>query len=226
MKIAIIGSQCTGKTTYIQDFLKNWPTYKLCPKPRYSELIKEKNLKLNEDGTEESQRIILNSLADQVIYTPKTENTIFDRSVLDNLVYTMWLNEKGKVSDAFVRETIKIVKETLVFYDILFFLPISKQSPIPFELGENRSNDPTYREEIDNIFKALVMQYSIGDKTYFPFDHELGSPAVIDIFGNREERIALTKMYIQEDGSAYSEKDTLLTIDSEPDPEKPHILEF
>jgi hypothetical protein len=99
---------------------------------------------------------------------------------------------------------------TKTFYDILFFLPISKQSPVPFELKENRTINPQYRKEIDHIFKALVNEYNKNDPTYFPFNHDLGSPAVIDIYGNREERIALTKLYLGPDGKIVSEADNLL----------------
>ena len=127
MKIGVIGTACIGKSTFIQDFIANWSMYKLCEKPRYTDLIKEKNLSLNENGNEESQKIILDSVVDQAMYSPKTDNIIFDRSVLDNLVYTIWLNANGKVSDKFVKETIDIVREALVFYDILFFLPISRE---------------------------------------------------------------------------------------------------
>jgi hypothetical protein len=228
MKIAIIGSQCTGKTTYINDFISHWNMYKLCKQPRYSDLIKARGLSINEEGNEASQRLILNSLTDQVVYTPKDDNTIFDRSVLDNLVYTMWLNAHGKVSDEFVKETIKLVKETLTFYDILFFLPITKHSPVPFEEGTNRSACPTYRAEIDNLFKALVNQYNKADKTYFPIDNKLGCPAIIEIFGDRESRLELTKMYIPPDGTAFSEEDNLLidTTTTEIDIEKPFIQDF
>ena len=146
MKISVIGAQCTGKSTYTKDFLENWKMFRLCEKPRYSDLIKEKGLDINEGGNEESQKIILNSLCDQVMYTSKDDNVIFDRSVLDNLVYTMWLNAHGKVSDAFVRESITIVKETLTFYDILFFTPITKHSPVPFEPDVNRSGSAEYRQ--------------------------------------------------------------------------------
>ena len=228
MRIAIIGSQCTGKTTFMKDFMTKWPMYKVCPKPRYSELIKEKGLSINEEGNEDSQRIILNSLADQVIYTPKDDKTLFDRSVLDNLVYTMWLNAHGKVSDAFVKESITIVRETLTFYDILFFLPITKQSPVPFEPDTNRSANPLYRAEIDNLFKALVHQYNVHDKTYYPFDHKLGCPAIVEIFGDREQRVELCKLYIQDDGTAVTENDNLLTDIglSETEIEKPFIQDF
>ena len=215
MKIAIIGSQCTGKSTYIQDFIKAWPAYALSDKPRYTDLIKEKNLKLNEDGNEESQLIILNSVIDQVMYTPKEANVLFDRSVLDNLIYTLWLNAKGKVSDEFVQKTMKIVKESLVFYDILFFLPISKQSPVPFEASQNRSNDPAYRTEIDNIFKAVIHQYNTGSRVCFPFDHKDGCPAIIEIYGNPEQRIALTRLYLNDQGQQYGEDESLLTLTPE-----------
>lgn len=215
MKIAIIGSQCVGKSTFIKDFIVEWPMYKLCEKPRYTDLVKEKNVKLNENGNEESQKLILDSLADQVMLTPKNSNVLFDRSVLDNLVYTMWMNAKSKVSDKFVESTIKIVKESLVFYDILFFLPITKQSPVVFEPSVNRSEDTAYRIEVDYIFKALVHQYTKGNRTFFPFDHKDGMPAIIEIYGNREERIELTKMYLNKTGNSYGEEDTLLTLTPE-----------
>lgn len=219
MKIAVIGTACTGKSTYIQDFISNWNNYKLSDKPRYTEILKEKNLTLNEEGSEESQRIILNSLIDQVMYSTG-KDIIFDRSVLDNLVYTIWLNANGKVKDSFVEETIKLVKESLVFYDILFFLPITKYSPVVFEQATNRSISPQYREEIDNIFKALIHRYNIKDTVYFPFNAKAGCPAIIEIYGNREERIELTKLYIQEDGNKISEKDSMLL------PTDPRVSDF
>jgi GTPase SAR1 family protein len=101
MKIAVIGTQNIGKTTYISDFLKKWPMYKQ-PDKTYRDEIKDKNLKCNEDGDEESQRIILDCLVDQAISYSKDEFVILDRSVLDNLAYTSWLNLYNKVSDSFL----------------------------------------------------------------------------------------------------------------------------
>lgn len=220
MRIAILGTACTGKSTFINDFISNWQMYKLCEKPRYTDLVKEKNLQLNENGNEDSQRIILNSLIDQVMSSSKTDNVIFDRSVLDNLVYTMWLNANEKVSDSFVKESIKLVRESLVFYDILFFLPITRQSPIKFVEAEHRTTSPEYRLEIDNIFKALVHQYNKNDSTYFPFDSKAGSPAIIEIFGTRELRIELAKQYIGLDGQMVAEEPNLFM------PSDPHISDF
>ena len=210
MRIGVMGTACIGKSTFINDFIANWNMYTLCEKPRYTDLVKEKGLKLNESGNEESQKIILNSLIDQVMNTTKKDNIIFDRSVLDNLVYTMWLNANEKVSDDFVRESIKLVRESLVFYDILFFLPITRQSPVKFVPAEHRTTSPEYRLEIDNIFKAIIHQYNKNDSTYFPFESKAGCPAIIEIFGTRELRIELAKQYIGPDGGIIAEGDNLL----------------
>jgi len=224
MRISVIGAQCVGKTTFIQDFLKQWPMYS-SPKEKYTDFKKsDKEFSLNEEGTEDSQRKILNFLVEQIINKKETDNVILDRSVLDNLVYTMWLNGYDKVENSFVKETINIVKNTLIFYDIIFFCPITKFSPIILENEGHRSINPNYREEIDNLFKALMKAYYEGNTIYFPLDHELGCPAFIEIFGNREERIELTKMYIAKDGKPYGEDQSLL--DSELTPEEEALQQF
>lgn len=213
MRIAVMGAQCTGKTTFVNDFVANWEMYTVC-RGKYTDLKKSRELNLNEEGDEDSQMAILNYLCDQIISTKESDNIIFDRCVLDNLAYTMWLNAKEKVSDNFVKHTIQIVRETLGFYDIIFFCPITKHTPINLETAENRSVDPVYREEIDNLFKALMGRYVKHDRVFFPIDKEefsLGCPALIEIYGNREERIMLSRMYIGEDGNIFGEGESLLS---------------
>lgn len=207
MKIAVVGTQCIGKTTYINDFLKKWPMYSK-PEKSYRDIIKEKNLKRNEDGDEESQKIILDCLVDQAIEASKQDFVILDRCVLDNLAYTAWLNADGKVSDDFFEKTRSIVKETLKFYDILFFLPISKFSNIPIEDDGVRSINEAYREEIDALFKVFQISYNKTDGRVFPTDN---SPAMIEIYGNPQERIALTELYIQPDGKPFGEENSLMS---------------
>lgn len=196
-----------GKTTFIQDFIKSWPMYKTSEKS-YTDAIKSSGLPYNENGSEKSQKVILDFLVDQAISYSKDENVILDRCVLDNLAYTTWLNLKGKVSDEFLEETRLITKETLKMYDILFFLPISKYNNIPLEDNGIRSTDPIYREEIDNIFKAFQQSYLKSDGKIFPtFD----CPAMIELYGNREERIKLTSLYITKDGKIYGENESMIS---------------
>jgi GTPase SAR1 family protein len=213
MKIAVVGSQNTGKTTYISDFLKKWTMYET-PQKTYRDIIKEKNLPCNENGTEESQKIILDALVDQAIEESKKEFVILDRSVLDNLAYSSWLHLYDKVSDKFLDQTRIIVRETLKLYDVLFFLPLTKFSNIEIKDDGLRSIDPVYREEIDTIFKAFQDSYNRGDGRVFPKDD---SPALIEIFGNPEERIKMTEFYIQADGLPFGEDKSLISDISVPD---------
>lgn len=207
MKIAICGTSCVGKSTYINDFCKTWANY-LCPDTSYRNLIKEKNLNHSSNGDEESQRLILNSLVDQAIEFSKKDNVILDRCVLDNMVYTSWLYLNNKVSEKFLEETRILVRETLKLYDIIFFIPLTKVSPVNLTESELRDTDPVYREEIDNIFKSFVQSYHKSEGKIFPSED---CPAVIEIFGSPQERIQMTKLYLTEDGTPYGENESLLT---------------
>jgi predicted ATPase len=208
MKIAVVGTSCIGKTTYIQDFLKTWSMYET-PKNTYRELIKEKNLSCNREGDEKSQQIILDFLTEQATQYSKKDNVIFDRCVLDNLAYSSWLHLNGKVSEKFLDQSRILVRETLKLFDIIFFLPISKTSPIKIVEDNLRDTNPQYREEIDNIFKVFQQSYHSGDGRVFPKDD---SPALIEIFGTPEQRIQLTKMYLTEKGVPYGEEQSLIAV--------------
>jgi hypothetical protein len=138
----------------------------------------------------------------------KKDDIIYDRCVLDNLVYTSWLFLKEKVSEKFLEETRVLTRETLKLYDIIFFIPLTKVSPISLDEKETRENDPVYREEIDNIFKSYVASYHKMEGKVFPSED---CPAVIEIFGSPEERIKMTQLYLQENGQPYGEEQSLLT---------------
>jgi hypothetical protein len=206
MKIAVSGTQNTGKSTYIKDFLAKWDMYK-SPENTYRNIIKEKNLDHSKNGSEESQKLILDCLVDQAIESSKKDFTILDRCVLDNLAYSSWLNLNGKVSDKFLDTSRILVRETLKLFDIIFFLPLTKFSPVEIENNSIRETDPVYREEIDIIFKAFQDSFLRGDGRIFP---KGDSPPIIEIFGNRQERIKLTELYIRSDGKCFAEEESLI----------------
>jgi hypothetical protein len=206
MKIAVSGTHNTGKSTYIQDFLTKWPMYE-SPETSYRQAIKEKGIKHSKEGTEETQKIILDYLVDQAIESCKKDFVILDRCILDNLAYSSWLHLNDKVSEKFLDESRILVRETLKLFDIIFFFPITKLSPIKIEDNSLRETDPAYREEIDIIFKAFQESYHRGDGRIFP---KGDSPPIIEIFGSREERIKLTELYIRPDGKCFGEEESLI----------------
>jgi len=203
MKIAFMGTQCNGKSTLIKEFCKRWPMYKQ-PKATYRNLIKTGKVINNENGTKESQKTILNAIIDdtQKAIGKGDEFLVFDRCVIDNLVYSLWLNEKGKVSDEFIIDTKLIVHEAVRVFDIIFYIPLRPEINIVPKKG--RAIDPIYREEIDNIFRAVVGTYDKNLGIFFPKED---CPAVITLEGPPDLRIEQIPLYIKPNGKFYGEED-------------------
>lgn len=209
MRIAISGTACQGKTTLINDFLKNWPNY--CKsKESYRDLVKKEKLPLNKKVTKDSQWKVMNCLIDDLQSTNKEDKIIFDRCPLDNLVYSMWSFEKqaADIDKEFIDKCIPLVCESMRHLDIIFFLPITKVAPVKIEQREGREIDENYNKEIDNIFKAIQRSYYTGKSPFFPKDD---SPAIIEIFGSPEERIEMIKLYLNEKGDLTGEEQSVLS---------------
>jgi thymidylate kinase len=200
MRISIIGSQGSGKSHLIQEFLNKWPMYKKSEKS-YRDLIKDRNIAINQKGNEESQKIILNALIDEVQQT-QGDFLIFDRCVVDNIAYTLWLNAHDKVSDKFVMDCKFLALQTLKLFDIIFYIPLRKE--ITLQDKETRDSDPEFREEIDNIFKALVTSYEKGTGAFFPTED---CPAVITLDGPPDLRCDQIRLYLKENGKFFTDED-------------------
>jgi thymidylate kinase len=200
MRIGIIGTQGSGKSTLIKEFLEKWPMYKT-PEKTYRDIIKSRDIKINEEGDEKSQKVILNALIDEV-QQAKGDYLIFDRCVVDNIAYTLWLNAHDKVSNAYVLDSKFLALQTLKLFDIIFYVPLHKD--IPLNEKDNRSKDPKFREEIDNIFRALVISYEKGSGAFFPVED---CPAVITLEGPPDLRCEQIRLYLKDNGKFFTDED-------------------
>ena len=203
MKIAFIGTHCNGKTSLVEEFLQKWPMYKR-PVKTYRDLLKEKKVTNNKEGTEESQKAILNALIDEIQEAAATgdKDIVFDRCVIDNIVYSLWLNENGKVSNEFIMDSKFLALQSLKMIDIIFYLPLREEIKITEK--ETRDTDPSYRKEIDNIFNALVQTYEKNTGAFFPLED---CPAVIRLDGPPDLRCQQIQLYLKETGQVYNESD-------------------
>lgn len=205
MRIALIGAHCTGKSTLVEEFLKQWPMYKK-PEKTYRDIIKEQNIKINKEGDKESQRAILNALVDELQAASTSDNkyVIFDRCTVDNIAYTLWHYAKG--TEGFTPEFVMTCKDiaalSLKHLDVIFYVPARKE--IPLTPREGRETDEVFREEIDNIFDSLVNSYEKLTGAFFPSED---CPAVIRLDGPPDMRIPQIKLYIKESGNFFDEKD-------------------
>jgi len=200
MRIAICGTANIGKSTLLQDFLQEWDMYGREVKT-YRDVLNEKGLPHSKQTTKESQKAILDYMVSTLKEFKKGDKVIFDRCPLDNLVYSMWAmsQEDNDIDEDFIDECIPIVREALTNLDIIFFIPITKQNKIEIKDNGDRETYEQYIKEIDSFFKVLQRHYHENpqDNPFFPRDD---SPALIEVFGSKQERMQMIKLYIDAEG--------------------------
>lgn len=209
MRIGIVGAQNVGKTTLYNTFRMYWPMYEV-PEKNYRELIAEKNLSINEEGNLESQTIIRDVLCDIAIANAGKTKTIHDRTILDNLVYSFWLNEYGKLGDTsevdnFIASSITLTRECMKFYDIIFWLPMNPN--IALVESPQRSSNELFREEIDNIFHGVYDLYKQNSGLLFDKENQ---PTMIVLEGELDDKINTIKEYIDSEGNLITTGESVL----------------
>lgn len=211
-KIAVCGTQGQGKSTFIQDFIQKFPMYST-PEKTYRDFVKEKNLLLNKSATKEVQEQILNFMMDQLMYNYGNQKMIFDRCPIDNLMYSMWSAEKGEsdIDDAFIEKCIPLVRESIKFLDLIIFIPMTQHHTVPLVDDGVRDIDPNYVKEIDTLFKCYFSTYKKRIGQFFDFDD---CPAIVEVYGERNVRLKMAQLYINEEGNAYGEENAIMGAES------------
>jgi len=208
MRIAFSGAACTGKTTTLNEFLRRWPQYQV-PEPSYRSLIKEDNH--SKKTTSKLQKDILQFMVDQQAKYTLHDNVVYDRCVLDNIVYSVWAFDKNKkgFTDKYINESISLVHKGMRNLDIIFYMTRDDMGPV--EENNIREVDPSYISETDNLFKAIAAQ--ISSKGASPFFPPNDSPALIQLLGSIEERMEQISMYVTTEGTMYGEDQSLVNMD-------------
>lgn len=199
MRIAISGTACQGKSTLIKDFLDQWPAY-ITPEKTYRDIIAEQGLDHSSSTNKDTQWAILNFMIDELQKSSKDDKIIFDRCPLDNIVYSIWAEAKkdSDIDEEFIKKCMPLVRESLRFLDIVFFTPITKVAPVEIVEDDLRETNKEYIAEVDNIFKAVHRDYTNNPKSTFFVEDD--RPGIIEVFGNRKERIEIMKLYLDNDG--------------------------
>lgn len=192
MKIALVGSQCVGKTTFIEDIIEACPQFSR-ETYTYRDAIKEAGVenKINRKTCAESQRIIFNALAECVKRAEPF--TILDRSVMDAVAYTTYpvlrasktyTDITQKMLDNMTRTAIEVMNE----YDLIVYIPVDEN--IAIEADTFRDVDPQYRLDMAKIFEDLLL-LDIEDPLFDKYGYKVAT-----ISGTREERVSLFKELI------------------------------
>lgn len=178
MKIAFTGAQSTGKTTLLES-LKGNDMYKYEYEfiDEITRRMVRKGLKINEEGSDTTQLLIMNEHIKNLLYP----NVIMDRCMLDGVVYTRWLYEKGNVSKWVWEYAQNVFEKYVNRYDYIFYLTPE------FKIVDDgvRSIDTTFRDEIADLFEQYITLFSIP---------------VISLSGSVEERLQKVYTIINKDG--------------------------
>lgn len=187
MRIAVSGTHFIGKSTLIEDFLKKYPDYR-CEQEAYYKLQDETIMELSLDPSLDSLLLQLDYSIQQINETASERNVIFDRSPIDFIAYAMinLKQDEMDINDSEVADRFPEVKEALDTLDLILFLPLTKENSI-----EYTEENPAYRKAADKSFKKIYRD-DICD--IFP---RYGHPKIIEIWGDREERIKNIESYLK-----------------------------
>ena len=204
MRVAVIGTACVGKSTFINDFLSNWKDIYKKPEESYRDVILKEKLPHSMSTTKDTQQKILDYMVEQHMKYSKNDCVIFDRCPIDNLVYSIHSYDKqnSDIDEKFIEESIPLVKESMRFIDLLLYIP--RDDSIQIEDDGFRETDETYIHEIDNLFKQVEL-YSHQDGSIFFHDDD--KPACIAISGPPKERIRQASLYVTDTGDEYKDED-------------------
>lgn len=174
MRVAVIGTQNTGKSTFIADFIAAHPSY-TSPTRTYRDVVRERGLSINQLTGRESQTLIREFLEEQV-KTNTLADVLFDRTVIDNYVYTKVAEGKGGIDAAFVADSWKRAVDSLAYLDMLFFIPTA--ASISLADDSLRDTDTAFIDAVNREFIESLLR--IRKDSDMP---------ICVITGTREERV-------------------------------------
>lgn len=158
MKIAISGTANTGKTTLIKDFLDVYQKFKT-PEKTYRDIIVENKLEHSSNTTKNTQAAICDFIYNEIT-TNKDEFVVYDRCLLDNLIYTIMglVNGNETVDDIdWLKECHKKCIDSMRKIDIIFWVPFS--TAIPIEEDSLRDTSIEFITSVNSFFESVYNSF-------------------------------------------------------------------
>ena len=151
MRIGITGAQSVGKTTLL-NALRSEPFfhgYTVCDE--VTRELKDMGFDINESGSDVTQTLIMQKHIANIFMN---EKMLTDRTSLDGLVYTTYLNLHSKVDLSTVEKAKAIYDKTITKYDYLFYIKPE------FDIVDDgvRSINKRFRDEIVEIFEGYLAE--------------------------------------------------------------------
>lgn len=216
LTIGVVGTQNTGKSTFIKDVLEKFKGTPMEFKTvgcDYRKKIEKRGLKINREGNLESQTIIFDTLVEQLDIIDGIPNGCYltDRSPIDAYVYTKYLKEHNP-SLGITNDDLQSMFNRLCMeigrYDKIVFLDLDNCANVEVVDDKFRDTNLAYRREIDMLFKETLLKLVCSG--------ELLGKICNSIYGTRDERIARFIELVNAQGIFDSECDGKVPVYPEP----------
>ena len=158
LRIAIVGSFSTGKTTTAEILARrlNLPLL-----PEVAREVVELGFKLDKDATPETETLIFLRQYNNELATPEF---VGDRSLIDVMAYAGWvLDNQTRTKEFYLwDECVQLAERRLrTSYSHVFYLPIE----FPIVLDGLRPDDPAFQKDIDERILGLLRGNDIDYET-------------------------------------------------------------
>ncbi len=154
LRIAIVGSFSTGKTTLAEILARRLELPLL---PEVAREVVELGFKLDKDATPEVETLIFLKQYNNELSIPEF---VGDRSLIDALAYAGWIldNQPYRKEMALWEECERLAERRLrTSYSHVFYLPIE----FPIVLDGLRPDDPAFQKDIDERILRLLRTHDI-----------------------------------------------------------------
>ncbi|NMC51323.1 AAA family ATPase [Candidatus Kuenenbacteria bacterium] len=148
MKVCVTGAHGTGKTT-LSMFLSGRIKWRYLPESPMQAVVR--GFDINENTSLATEWWIIAKQLEMELLTP--EPWVSDKCLIDILAYARYLFRKNK---AFLR-AVDLLKEH-INYDLVFYLPSGE---FPIADDGFRSLDPAFQREIDRIIIKIMRELNI-----------------------------------------------------------------
>lgn len=215
--VGVIGTQNTGKSTFIKDILekfKHTPMEFKTVGCDYRKKIEEKGLKINRNGNLESQKIIFDTLVEQLDIIDGMPDGCYltDRTPIDAYVYTKYLKEhkpESGITDDDLQSMFNKLCCEIGRYDKIVFLDLDRCGNVVVVDDKFRDTNLEYRREIDWLFKDTVLKLVLSG--VLP-----ASKLSDSIYGTRDERVGKFIELINASGIFDADGDSPIPIYPDP----------
>ena len=149
MRIGITGAQSVGKTTLLNALRseKLFKDYVICDE--VTRRVKSYGLPINEEGTDVTQRLIMN---EHIVNVYMNDKMLTDRTALDGLVYSTYLFKNNHINASPMKYVKEVFQKVRKSYDVIFYIDPE------FEIIDDgvRSINKEFRDDITGLFRVTI----------------------------------------------------------------------